>query len=330
MKINIVYVVMVIGLLVLIPIAKEWQKRPAEFFGIAENQDVDLSINYDVRIIRYLVKEGEVVSEGQALVQVAIPDIELKKARLEQEKKAISADRDLLRSKQQRDRKKIEQDQKDAAFEIENKLAELKSTAEQNANLLNTLSTLPENITLPTASPEQVALEQEQESLTAGYKARIDNLNTTEAAELTALKIRTERIDLELERLEILAKEQVIRAPRSGIIGRIHYVDGEQVRRIEPLLNIYQRHPDRVTAYIPEGLLSGIKEGDTLSVYSIQDSELQLWGIVESLGNKIRSLPVRMRKDPSIEAWGREVLLKIPATNQLMQGERVRIEEQQE
>ena len=330
MKINILYVVMVIGLVVLIPIAKEWQKRPAEFFGIAENQDIDISINYDVRIVQYLVEEGDEVNEGQALVQVSIPDIELKKARLAQEKKAISADRDLLRSKQQRDRKKIEQDQKEATFEIDNKLSELRSSAEQNANLLSTLSTISDEVSLPKPSPEQVALEQEKASLATGYQARIENLNTTEAAELAALRIRMERIDLELEKLEVLTNEQLIRAPQSGIIGRIHYMDGEQVRRMEPLLNIYQRHPDRVTAYIPEGLLSGIREGDTLSVYSIQDSELQLWGRVESLGNKIRSLPVRMRKDPTIEAWGREVLLRIPATNQLMQGERVRIEEQQE
>ena len=82
-----------------------------------------------------------------------------------------------------------------------------------------------------------------------------------------------------------------------------------------------------MTTYIPEGQLTSLELGDTLIVRSVQDQEYVISGQIIGLGNKIRELPIRMRRDPTVQAWGREVLLKIPVDNLLMQGERVLIEQ---
>ena len=82
-----------------------------------------------------------------------------------------------------------------------------------------------------------------------------------------------------------------------------------------------------MTTYIPEGQLTNLALGDSLIVRSVQDQEYLISGHIIGLGNKIRELPIRMRRDPVVQAWGREVLLKIPEDNLLMQGERVLIEQ---
>ena len=62
MKINPVYIVMVLGLLILVPFTRHLQQRPTSFYGIAENQDLDLSLEYPVLVQEIHIKEGQRVS----------------------------------------------------------------------------------------------------------------------------------------------------------------------------------------------------------------------------------------------------------------------------
>ncbi|WP_367392611.1 HlyD family secretion protein [Lewinella sp. LCG006] len=326
MKINPVYVLMLIGLLVLVPLARKIQQRPTAFYGIAENQDIDLSLEHAVMVKRILVKEGEAVKAGQLLMVLERTNIPFLRASLLQEKKQLDAERQELLTKNNNRREELNQAQAAAAFELENQLTQLLAQQAQNERLLAGLESVSTSA-IAKETPEITALKAEQATVTQPYILQKNNLQKETKAELNSLTARLEKIDLELAELEREFQTLELKSPIDGVIGKVNFVPGEQPSSRETLLNIYRLHPDQVTTYIPEGQLTSLQLGDSLVVRSIQDQEYVISGQIIGLGNKIRELPIRMRRDPEVQAWGREVLLKIPDENALMQGERVLIEQ---
>ncbi len=327
MKINPVYILMLIGLLVLVPLARKIQQRPTAFYGIAENQDIDLSLEHAVLVKRILVKEGEAVKAGQLLMVLERTNIPFLRASLTQEKKQLDAEREEMVIKGRNRRQELDQAQATAIFELENQLTQLTAEQAQNERLLSGLESVTTKGTTPKETPEIAALRAEQATVAQPYVLQKDNLQRETKAELNSLTARLEKIDLELAELEREFQTLELKSPIDGVIGKVNFVPGEQPSARETLLNIYLLHPDQVTTYIPEGQLTSLKLGDSLTVRSVQDQEYVISGQIIGLGNKIRELPIRMRRDPEVQAWGREVLLKIPEDNLLMQGERVLIEQ---
>lgn len=326
MKINPVYVLMLIGLLVLVPLARKIQQRPTAFYGIAENQDVDLSLEHPVLVKRILVKEGEAVSEGQLLMELERTNVPFLRASLQQEQRQLEAEKEETMAKGRSRRQELEQAKITAAFELENELAILNAEQAQNEKLVQGL----ESVTTETSAsknPEIIALQAEQATIAQPYDQQIGNLQKEVQAELRSLDTRLEQVALELTELAREEDALLLKAPVAGVIGRVNFVPGEQASARETLVNIYRQHPDQVTTYIPEGQLSSLRLGDSLVVRSVQDQDYFITGRIIGLGNKIRELPMRMRRDPAVQAWGREVLLRIPENNGLMQGERVLIEQ---
>lgn len=327
MKINPVYVLMLIGLLVLVPLARKIQQRPTAFYGIAENQDIDLSLEHAVLVKRILVKEGEAVKAGQLLMVLERANIPFLRASLEQEKKLLEAEREEILTKRRNRNEELNQAQAAAIFDLDNQLTQLKAQQAQNERLLAGLESVDTQNAISKETPEIAALRAEQATVAQPYILQKENLQKEAKAELNSLLARLEAIDLELTELEREYQTLEIKSPIDGVIGKVNFVPGEQPSARETLLNIYRLHPDQVTTYIPEGQLTSLVLGDSLIVRSVQDQEYVISGHIIGLGNKIRELPIRMRRDPAVQAWGREVLLKIPEDNLLMQGERVLIEQ---
>jgi multidrug resistance efflux pump len=326
MKINPVYALMLIGLLILVPLARKIQQRPTTFYGIAENQDLDLSLEYAVQVKRILVEEGQSVSPGQLLMELERTNVPFLRASLEQERRQLEAEKQEVIVKGRSRRQELAQAKTTAAFELDNQINQLLAEQERNAQLLQGLESVSSEVSV-TTTPEIDALRAEQLTIAAPYDELDRNVRRENQAELNSLNTRLEQVALELAELDREEQTLSLKAPSVGVIGRINFVPGEQAATRETLLNIYRLHPDQVTTYIPEGQLSSLTLGDSMSVSSIQDQEYVIYGHIIGLGNKIRELPVRMRRDPAIQAWGREVLLRIPADNLLMQGERVLIEQ---
>ncbi|MEO0723162.1 MAG: HlyD family efflux transporter periplasmic adaptor subunit [Bacteroidota bacterium] len=327
MKINPIYVVMVLGLLIVVPFTRQLQQRPTSFYGIAENQDLDLSLAHPVVVQGIAVREGEAVEAGQLLAVLERKDIPFQEASLEQEGEQFRAKKAELLARQTSERKEIEEEKAEALFQIENKLRLLRSEQAQNTALLQDLNSTEGVTPEAIANPEIAALEAERATLDAKYLVLQQNLNREIQAELKLLETQQQQVSIDRQEIDRQSAELELRAPVSGVIGTVNFIAGEQVGSRETILNIYQLHPNQVTTYIPEGQLTDLPLGTTLTVSSLQTPDYQIAGTIISLGNKIRELPVRMRRDPAVQAWGREVLLEITAENQLIQGERVLVEQ---
>ena len=328
MKINPVYLAMLIGLVVLVPLAREIQQRPTEFYGIAEDQDVDISLEYAALLTQLLVKEGEEVTAGQVLAVLERTQLPFNQASLEQEKKRLQADRQAQILERRATEKNLRQERELALFDIDNKIRQLEAELARNRSLAAGLQSIPAPNSDGNSAPELAALKAKREEITKPYDLQLKILQSDAQALLKSIDARLGGADLESEELTRQQAELELKAPSSGVIGRINFVPGEQIATRESILNIYLEHPSQITTYIPEGQLTSIAFGDSLRVRSLQQSEYELTAVVTGLGTKIRELPVRMRRDPTVQAWGREIRLHIPPKNTLMQGERVLVAQQ--
>lgn len=114
-----------------------------------------------------------------------------------------------------------------------------------------------------------------------------------------------------------------IYAPKDGLIGNIHCLEGEHKSSFSTLITFYERNPTLVRGYVHESLIVHVKEGDTLEVSSILHPEQKGFGLVGGLGSRIVEIPERLRKIPEIKTYGREVLIQIPPNNPFLQKEKV-------
>lgn len=318
---------MVLGLLILVPFTRQLQQRPTSFYGIAENQDLDLSLEYPVQVEAIMIKEGQNIAKGQLLAVLHRSDIAFQQAKLLQNQSELLAEKNELLTSRNNDLRQIDQEERDALFEIDNQIATLQAAQTRNSTLLESLSSL-EDATPPTVSnPEVSALQAERTNIAGTFNTQRQNIRQEVAAKLQSLDTRLQQITIEEGEIQRQTEALELRAPAAGIAGSVNFVPGEQITTGETILNIYQVHPNQVITYIPEGQLTDLKMGDSLLVFSLQNPDYSITGKIIGLGNKIRELPVRMRRDPAVQAWGREVLLEIAGVNDLMQGERVLVEQ---
>ncbi|MEM1215489.1 MAG: HlyD family efflux transporter periplasmic adaptor subunit [Bacteroidota bacterium] len=322
MRINPVYVVMVIGLLVIVPFTRQLQEQPTEFYGIAQDPDIDVAVDFAGLLLRFTVQEGEAVQAGQTLAYLERNELPYAQASLGTERQRLEAERREQSAERQAQIQELQQKRELALFEVDNKLREV--TAEQARQRTLTEQLLENAIAIPDQfSAELAALQAERAEVTKLYDLQIRTLRQNAQTARAALDARLAQMGVEATELERQRNAQAIKSPAAGVVGSLNIVPGEQVSARQAILSIYQAQPNEVTTYLPEGQRVAIQLGDTLVVRSIQKKDYQVIGTVTGLGSKIRELPVRMRRDPTVQAWGREVRVQLPLPNELLQGERV-------
>lgn len=328
MKINPVYIVMLLGLVLVAPLARQLQQRPTEFYGIAQTPDLDLSLPYNSQVAKLLVREGQAVDSGQVLAEVYRPNLSWQQATQQQDLAGLEAEVQLQITRQRNKIVSLEQQQYLAEQELQQKIRLRVQQLQRQASLLQqfeSLGDVPADTAAWRNDPSILRWQQELQSVAEPFTLELQQLRSSLASTLAPLQADLQKQQLQLQALDEAETQLLVRSPRAGVVGVTHFIVGEEVKAHQPLLNLYQHHPDQVSAYIPEGQLSEVLLGDELTVQSIQSPDYQVTGKVIGLGNKIKALPTRMRRDPNLEAWGREVQLAVPANNAFMQGERVLI-----
>lgn len=328
MRINPVYVIMVIGLLVIVPFAKKLQEKPTEFYGIAQDPDIDVAVDYAGLLQSFAVQEGATVKAGQVLAVIERDDLPYAQASLGTERQRLEAERSEQVTERRAQVQELQQKRELALFEVDNKIKEVEAEQLRQRQLTEKLL----STTAPTEdqfTPQLNALRAERTEVTKLYDLQIQTLQKNTQTSVAALNARLSQVGVENTELDRQRAAQSVKSPADGVIGSLHVVPGEQVSARQSLLSIYQAQPREVTTYLPESQRVDIQVGDTLIVRSIQKKDYQVTGIVAGLGSKIRELPLRMRRDPTVQAWGREVRVQLPLPNELLQGERVLVVKEQ-
>lgn len=136
--------------------------------------------------------------------------------------------------------------------------------------------------------------------------------------------------ELEKRKLEFnrQAEELKVVAQFSGSIGRIFFKPGEQVRPFMPILTLHDEQPSFVKGYIHEQVLDTVKVGQSVWLQSTGASSYnseRICGVVESIGSRLTEYLDRLKRNPMVSAWGREVVIRLVEQNQFLLNEKIRI-----
>ena len=118
-----------------------------------------------------------------------------------------------------------------------------------------------------------------------------------------------------------------VRAQFDGYIGSVSHHTGETVAPFQPILTVSRSKPEYIKGYIQESVISEISLNQHVWVRSVSryDGVSEMKGTIESIGNKIVEYPLRLKRNPSISAWGHEVLIHLPAEHEFLFGEKVKV-----
>jgi hypothetical protein len=109
----------------------------------------------------------------------------------------------------------------------------------------------------------------------------------------------------------------------NGIIGAVYFKDGEKVSPFTPIITLHTESPSFISGYINEITYSSIQLGQTVRIQSLAQEGTTLTGVVTGIGSKIVEYPIRLRRLPEVQMWGREIIIKIPEQNKFLLGEKV-------
>ena len=298
--------------------------QPVAFYGFAEAEETRLSHREPLRIVEVPVRAGEAVTEGQVLVRAAVkrdPEGAVAEpfeiAELRAKARVWRAEQDdelrVLERRQQLDRAEartaVERAREQLAYQ-RSLVADLQSVADTGA------------------------LARPRAALRAAEQYLIE-LQQTQLAERTRLERRRDRArspyDETIKRLEAeqafaadrLTESIAVRAPYTGLVGNVFARAGEYLDAYVPLLSLYAPAPGSVRGYVHEDLRLRVALGDEFEVASLLHPDRPIRGTVTGLGARIVEIPARLRKLPELRTYGREVIVRIPVDNRLLQREKV-------
>ena len=126
---------------------------------------------------------------------------------------------------------------------------------------------------------------------------------------------------------QVKAKRQplVLTSPIDGMVNLVQKGPGEAVLAGEPILTIAERRTSRIIAYVDENQMSQVKEGMAVRLIKGDNRGQIINSQVVSLGPNIELMPQRLWRNPTVQQWGRPVMIKNPPALNLLPGQTVGI-----
>ena len=308
-------------------VALRLQRQSSTFPGIADASENVASTEAAAEIGSVSVIPGQKVSEGDTLVHLRRPELEVRISEISRQLQGAvgSASRNDLDVDRRSAQIRTEFDSRKAAL-----LAQIRNLEEERGRNRELVASFRGGVAgAETDSASDPILLRIQ-----GLKRQIQAEETGADAQLAVLRggggdQRKAALDLqealrkELSLLEAERIRLVVRAPIAGVVGSVNFRTGEKVPPFAPMVTISPRNPTLVRAYIQEQVYGNIADGDSVEVWTGGGRREEVHGLVTGLGARIVEFPVRLRKMPTISVWGREVVVRLPGSNPFLLGEQV-------
>ncbi len=267
-----------------------------------------LSAAVEADVSRLLVRAGEQVSQGQALLELDTRELEL----LRRQRQADLAELDAAIASEKRQRKRDK-----ALLKHEKELLALAERAVTRATTLSQ-SALGSQANLDEALQQR---EQRAQAVTSRHQAIADH-----PTRLAQLQARRETAAARLAEVELDLQRSVLRAPFAGRVVSIKAAPGQRVRPGEILIEVFDRDQLEIRAQLPatyadlvqQALLSGLTLRASLH-HGGSRFELTLERLAASVAEGQAGLDAFFIPQPGLTLpLGRvmEVLLQLPAQSE--------------
>ena len=325
---NLHLIAVVVGLVALYYYQKTGAKETHVFFGFAENRETEIRVEHPITILEIKAKLGSKVEKGDEIMTVKQDRLELEKGELEHEMMSLQSEYKLWQYNLKSTISQIQTQKEIKINEIQRQVDMLESKQQINKSLIEDLKSIEITKELSSSNPVEIQLQSLKKEIAIAtksyntelqkYRNELFSTNNPFQIQINQLKNNLNFVTQEKENLTILA-------PNDGIIGTILCKEGEQFPSFETLMTIYEEKPSKVKGYVLESLILHISIGDDVLVNSSVLNTSSTRGKVVGMGSRIIEIPERLRKNPIIKTYGREIIIKIPKDNSLLQKEKVTI-----
>ncbi|MBT3233861.1 MAG: HlyD family efflux transporter periplasmic adaptor subunit [Calditrichaeota bacterium] len=323
------YLVWVIVFVLVMIFTLTHELESTSFFGITESREIVISSKSSVEIQNIDVIEGQSVGQGRELVKLISPDLTIKINQISHQLDGLKAQKGVNKNELISKINQLKAEKRSLSSEANNKIRQLENQYNINKALtseLKSISSFDNSKELITSNPIFLEIESLREELALNINP-IDiqielNQELLDASE-SPIEIQVARLVKELDLLQQERDNLTINAQISGIIGSVNYKAGEKVAPHNPILTLHTKNPSHIKGYIYEDVYTKISVGMQVNVTSLTDAKTKITGSVVGVGSRIVEYPIRLRKHPEMQQWGREIMIKIPLINPLILGEKV-------
>ncbi len=331
---KLLYLAWILAFLVVVKTSSFIEKEETtEFQGIAETREVIINSENSVEIRTIHVLPGQEVQKGRVLVELERPELTMKLNEITHQLEALKSQNVCNRDEIKSQIRQLMANKKVTLSEIDHKIDQMTSRYSFNKEMVSGLKSIsdtskaPKNVKKPGALEIEIEnLKQERYLTEKRFQTEIDDLKRRLASSETPETIRQESLKKELELLEKEKESLLILASIDGIIGSIYCKAGEKVSPFQPILTLHTCSPSYVRGYIHENIHNLASTGDRVQVAALTGDGKQVEGEIVGVGSRIIEYPLRLKKRPEMQLWGREVEIHLPDNNPFLLGEKVIIQ----
>ena len=311
-----------------------YRAEPDTFYGIADTKEIAISSESAVEIRRIAVAQGQLVSQGDTLLELHNPELDLRLSQISHELNELRARKTAHATLSKSEILQLKAQQQERVSEIQAEIKELEAQYDLNKQLVLELRSLDRDKATQAAAapsgeaknPVQIKLESLRQLLklvqdpSRVYEGRLANALSSEGDPLTEQVSQRED---ELRLLNEDRKRLIIVAQIGGLIGSVNFKVGEKVSPFTPILTLHAASPSFVRGYIHEDVYSQVGLKQKVKVQGSQSRRHKVEGEVVGVGTRIVEYPERLRKRADIQIWGREIIIRLPKDNRFLLGEKV-------
>lgn len=326
-RINLLYLFIPLLIAGLFWIFKYLHRSTASFYGVAENQEIQINLDHPVIIQAIQVTPGQFVTKGTLLLEVSRPVLGARQLELDQDIAELQAREQLRTADIKGELHRLRAERMEKTGILQAKIRTLESEATMNRTLLRELKSIAISDSASAGmnpySARLAALREELNLALAPLDAEIARLENELKLSGRPVQAQLGKIKSEQQFNEQEQKRLQLFAPTDGLVGSIHCKPGENISAFNTFISFYEQNPNTVVAYVHESLILEVRVGDSLEVVSSLHPTEFCQGQIIGLGHRVVEIPERLRKIPEIKTYGREILVRIPPNNQFLQKEKV-------
>lgn len=296
--------------------------------GITEVKEYKINSERSALVKAVQVVPGQQVKTGQLLIDLGSTELDMDIDKItnriallkdERQSKArlIQAQVDYLRA-----------DQGIPLEELETEIAQTKSDIQLNKKLTKELATDSDTSVWNEAdNPLRVKLNSLYKQKAQHKQAMVikeADIRQEGFIEQQLLNNQIKLLEQELDLLKTEKSKLVKYAGSDGVVKNVYVKPGEQVSSYTDLLSITPVHPTTVIGYLAGKNNNTFAVGDSVRVSAYGNSSIKTSGRVIGYG-AVTELPDILQKSTAVKAFGREVFIEIPSSNNFANGEKVLI-----
>ena len=315
-------------------LTSSFEQNTTQFYGLTENHEQAVRFQEPVKITQIMVIEGQLVERGTVLLRARRSELDSQEVELKGQIDELNARHSQTNSTLSSEIRVLKAKHNSELAKIDMQIHHLQSKRQQNYALYKNITgnNVPSSNTGGDLIQEEINdLITQKSYITSSFNAQINALKTQISASNNPTLVQQKQLSERLDEINRKTDELTIRANFTGRIGSISFKEGERISSFQSVLTVHGLYPKFIKGYIHENVSNDVKIGQRVWVHALAvKNQKPVVARVESLGKRIVPYPERLRKNPQIQSWGREVIIRLANNNPLLLGEKVQVSYSQE